>query len=166
MMRHYDLRQLRGIHRIVKQLFPADPFPALAFPKPSQQIRPVLFAEDFAELPAFPKPWQIEQYRRDQSPLSAPRVMPAAVAPGPIEGDTPAARYMQSIFELAQNELAYAAIQEEFETVFECFGIDHELFARGYAQYLADGKATEQLRRVYGNFSCWLALKQEQGGEA
>ncbi len=166
--RSYDISRLRDL-RLVKQLFPApDPLPALAFPKPGQTIRLLPSVNEELPLPAFPKPSQFARWmpEAEQPVVSAkPQVVRPRAEAARIDASTPAARYLNAVIELAQDEISYEAIEDEFEVVCRLFGEtpDHELFARSYEQYLADGEATEELQRVFMHFSWWLNLKR--GGD-
>jgi hypothetical protein len=159
--RNYDLRQLRGIHRTVRQLFPVEPLPPLAFPKPGQTIR---LATDNVELPTpkFPKPWQKLWARDVETPaITEPVVAAPAAAPYRIESVSLAAQYLNDMGELAHDEISREAVKDQFNVVTTHFGAtpDHELFARRHARYLADGEATEELRFLFTRFSWWLDLK-------
>ena len=160
--RSYDIRQLRDL-RLVRQMFPApEPLPALAFPKPKHTIRLVPSLEPLSA-PAFPKPSQTSHWTFE---ASQPAVVKQAfakprVASGRIAATTPSARYLNALIELLQDEISYEAVEDEFEVVSRVFGDppDHELFTRSYEQFLADGKATEELQRVFMHFTWWLNLK-------
>jgi hypothetical protein len=168
--RSYDISRLRDL-RLVKQMFPnPEPLRALAFPKPGQLIRLVPSIYEELPLPAFPKP---SQYRYSGQTTEPTRPVVAKqyfskpdVAAERIDADTPSARYLNALIELAHDEISYEAVEDEFEVVSRLFGTtpDHELFTRNYEQYLADGKAAEELQRVFMHFGWWLNLKQ--GGVA
>jgi hypothetical protein len=166
--RSYDIKQLRDL-RLVRALFPdPEPLPALAFPKPGQTIRLVPSLQPLPA-PAFPKPSQFSRWTPGPETPVVVQQDVAEVTPYRIEADTPAARYLNALSELAHAEISYAAVREEFDTVSRCFGVtpDHELFALGYEKYLADSTTlTEDLQRVFRHYSWWLNLKHgaQEGG--
>lgn len=160
--RHYDLKQLNGIHRFTKQLFPEEPKPALKFPKPGQKISLVPSLEALPA-PAFPKPWQWARQIEAQIETPVARQEVSTVEPYRGEAKTPAAKYLKALSALAHQEISYEASQEEFDAVCEHFGDvpDHEAFAAGYQQYVADGTAPEELRLAYVHYGWWLNLKKD-----
>ena len=166
--RSYDIRRLRDL-RLVRALFPdPEPLPALAFPKPSQTIRLVPSLVPLP-VPAFPKPSQFSRWTTEPEEEVVDRqdVVEQDVAPFRIEADTPSARYLNALSDLAHDEISYAAVKDEFSSVCSYFGEtpDHELFARSYETYLADGKAPEELQLVFRHYGWWLDLKRDaQGG--